>query len=109
MTLGSGCGSKTLVRVGAGNLKSVVVFVFLGIASYMTLKGLFGIWRTSWFDPVALNAWARTDLDRWNTEELCSQLAAKTTSQRRPPLALRRVVTKPGSFFRLSGSVDSPF
>src|SRR5947209_13614203 len=53
MTLGSGCGSKTLVRVGAGNLKSLVVFVFLGIAAYMTLKGLFAIWRTRWIDPIA--------------------------------------------------------
>src|SRR6185503_98875 len=42
MTLGSGCGSKTLIRVGAGNLKSLVVYVFLGIAAYMTLRGLFG-------------------------------------------------------------------
>jgi len=55
MTLGSGCGSKTLVRVGGGSLKSVVVFVFFGIAAYMTLKGLFAIWRTSWFDPVAVD------------------------------------------------------
>ena len=55
MTLGSGCGSKTLVRVGGGNLKSVIVFVFLGIAAYMTLKGLFAVWRTSWIDPVATN------------------------------------------------------
>ena len=53
MTLGSGCGSKTLVRVGGGSLKSIVVFTFLGIAAYMTLKGLFGIWRASWLDPVA--------------------------------------------------------
>src|SRR5262249_12894876 len=53
MTLGSGCGSKTLVRVGGGNLKSVIVFVFLGIAAYMTLKGLFAVWRTAWIDPVA--------------------------------------------------------
>src|SRR5678816_3360861 len=29
MTLGSGCGSKTLIRAGAGNLKSIVVMVFL--------------------------------------------------------------------------------
>jgi len=29
MTLGSGCGSKTLIRVGGGSLKSLVVFVFL--------------------------------------------------------------------------------
>ena len=36
MTLGSGCGSKTLVRLGGGSLKSLVVFTFLGIAAYMT-------------------------------------------------------------------------
>jgi uncharacterized protein len=55
MTLGSGCGSKTLVRLGAGSLKSLIVFVFLGIAAYMTLKGLFAMWRTAWIDPVATN------------------------------------------------------
>ena len=27
MVLASGCGSKTLVRIGGGNLKSVVVFL----------------------------------------------------------------------------------
>ena len=53
MTLGSGCGSKTLVRLGAGSLKSLVVFICLGVAAYMTLKGLFAIWRTRWIDPVA--------------------------------------------------------
>lgn len=53
MTLGSGCGSKTLVRLGAGSLKSLVVFICLGLAAYMTLKGLFGVWRTRWIDPVA--------------------------------------------------------
>ena len=55
MTLGSGCGSKTLVRLGGGSLKSVVVFVFFGIAAYMTLKGLFAIWRTTLLDPVAID------------------------------------------------------
>jgi uncharacterized membrane protein YedE/YeeE len=59
MTLGSGCGSKTLVRLGAGNLKSVVVFAFFGIAAYMSLKGLFAIWRTTWVDPVALDLASR--------------------------------------------------
>jgi len=59
MTLGSGCGSKTLVRLGAGSLKSLIVFIFLGIAAYMTLKGLFAIWRASWIDPVAIDLAAR--------------------------------------------------
>jgi uncharacterized membrane protein YedE/YeeE len=53
MTLGSGCGSKTLVRLGGGSLKSLVVVIVLGISAYMTLKGLFAIWRTRWIDPIA--------------------------------------------------------
>ena len=59
MTLGSGCGNKTLVRIGAGNLKSVVVLLFLAVSAYMTLKGLFGIWRVTALDPVAVDLGAR--------------------------------------------------
>ena len=54
MTLGSGCGSKTLIRVGAGNLKSLIVYVFLGIAAYMTLRGLFGAFRVNVLDRAAI-------------------------------------------------------
>ena len=50
MTLASGCGNKTLIRIGGGNLKSVVVFFVLGISAYMTLKGLFGVWRVNTID-----------------------------------------------------------
>ena len=52
MTLGSGCGSKTLIRIGGGNLKSLVVLVFLGISAYMTLRGVFALWRANGLDPV---------------------------------------------------------
>lgn len=55
MTLGSGCGSKTLIRIGTGNLKSIVVYIFLGISAYMTLRGLFGQFRVSVLQPVAVN------------------------------------------------------
>jgi len=51
MTLASGCGSKTLVRAGAGNLKSIVVMLVLGVSAYMTLKGLFAVWRVNALDP----------------------------------------------------------
>jgi len=54
MTLGSGCGSKTLIRIGGGNLKSLVVFVFLGIAAYMTLRGLFGAFRVGVLERAAV-------------------------------------------------------
>jgi uncharacterized protein len=72
MTLSSGCGSKTLIRAGAGNLKSVVVLVVLGVAAYMTLRGLFAVWRT-----VALDPW-RIDLGTWGaaTSDLPTLLAA---------------------------------
>ena len=54
MTLGSGCGSKTLIRVGAGNLKSLIVYVFLGIAAYMTLRGLFGAFRVGVLEQASI-------------------------------------------------------
>ncbi len=37
MTLASGCGNKTLVRVGAGNLKSLVVLAIAAVMSYLML------------------------------------------------------------------------
>jgi uncharacterized protein len=55
MTLAGGCANKNLIRVGGGSVRSLVVLVFLAIAAYMTLKGLFGQWRASLLDPVALN------------------------------------------------------
>ncbi len=53
MTLASGCGSKTLIRIGGGNLKSIVVFVFLAIGAYMTIRGLFGVWRVNLIEPFS--------------------------------------------------------
>lgn len=40
MTLTGGCPSRTLVRLGAGNLKSLVVVLVVGMVAYMTLRGL---------------------------------------------------------------------
>ena len=34
----SGCGSKGLVRIGGGNLKSLVVLIVLGLSAFATLK-----------------------------------------------------------------------
>jgi uncharacterized membrane protein YedE/YeeE len=62
MTLGSGCGSKTLIRIGGGSLKSLVVCVFLGIAAYMTLRGLFGAFRVDVLEKAALTLPTGQDL-----------------------------------------------
>ncbi len=62
MVLASGCGSKTLVRIGGGNLKSLVVFCVLGIAAYATMRGLTAVWRVNTVDAVALTLPAGQDL-----------------------------------------------
>ena len=43
MTLAGGCGQRTLVRLGGGNLKSVVVFLFLGYSALVTMNGILRI------------------------------------------------------------------
>ena len=40
MVMSNGCGSRALVLLGRGNLRSFVVVMVLGIAAEMTLKGL---------------------------------------------------------------------
>ena len=40
MVLAGGCGSRILVRAGAGNLKSLVAVLVLGVTALMTLRGL---------------------------------------------------------------------
>ncbi len=62
MVLASGCGSKTLVRIGGGNLKSLVVFCVLGLASYATLRGLLAVWRVETVDAVWIDLPATQDL-----------------------------------------------
>jgi uncharacterized membrane protein YedE/YeeE len=54
MTLGSGCGSRTLIRLGGGNLKSLIALMFLGISAYMTIKGLLAVWRAVALDPARI-------------------------------------------------------
>jgi uncharacterized membrane protein YedE/YeeE len=55
MTLASGCGQRTLVRVGGGNLKSLVVFLLLGLTAYMTMRGLLALVRVNVFEPTSIS------------------------------------------------------
>lgn len=73
MTLGGGCGNKTLVRLGAGNLKSLVVAIVLGIFAYMTLRGLIGMGR------VELEAVTNLDLsENYESQGIPDLLAGLT-------------------------------
>ena len=62
MVLASGCGSKTLVRIGGGNLKSLVVFLVLGISAFATLKGITAVARVATVDTVAVTFATGQDL-----------------------------------------------
>lgn len=55
MTLAGGCANKNLLRIGNGSIRSIVVFVFLGVSAYMTIKGLFGQWRVDYLDRFAID------------------------------------------------------
>jgi hypothetical protein len=61
MTLGSGCGNKTCVRIGGGNLKSVLVLVLASIASYLMLwgdiggEGFYDVVFGKWIAPTSIS------------------------------------------------------
>jgi len=61
MTLGSGCGNKTLVRIGGGNIKSVVVLAIASTAAYYMLwgdiggVGFYDKFFNSWIAPSTLD------------------------------------------------------
>jgi hypothetical protein len=46
MILARGCGARTLVLLGQGNMRSLVVALCLGISAFMTLTGLLGPLRS---------------------------------------------------------------
>jgi len=69
MTFASGCGNKALVRIGGGNIKSIVVFTIIGaIAFYMAnpLPGsdqtLFSLFFYDWINPTAIALDTASDL-----------------------------------------------
>jgi hypothetical protein len=55
MVLASGCASKTLVRIGEGSLKSLVVFFVLGLSAFATMRGMTAMLRSKTIDQVVFN------------------------------------------------------
>ncbi len=69
MTLASGCGNKSLIRFGGGNIKSVfVVLIIAVIAYYMTNsfpgsdKTLYSVLFLGWMHPLATTLSGHQDL-----------------------------------------------
>lgn len=70
MALASGCGSRTLVRIGEGSLKAVVVFLVMALASFMTIRGITGVLRSQTTEQVSLNLSSRQDAPNLLAEAL---------------------------------------
>jgi uncharacterized membrane protein YedE/YeeE len=69
MTIAGGCGNKCLVRIGGGNLKSVFVFLIIGVIAYFMLnpfpgsdKTLYSVLFYPWLNPLAINMGTSQDL-----------------------------------------------
>lgn len=69
MTFASGCGNKTLVRIGGGNIKSIIVLFVVGvIAFYMTNpfpdsdKTLYSVLFYEWVSPTSITLNHASDL-----------------------------------------------
>ncbi|MFV1997578.1 MAG: YeeE/YedE family protein [Acidiferrobacterales bacterium] len=56
MTIGSGCANRTLVRIGGGNLKSVVVLIAIASTAYvMMFTDVFGLYVLPWATAGAID------------------------------------------------------
>jgi uncharacterized protein len=64
MVMSNGCGSRALVLLGKGNLRSFVVVIVLGITAEMTLKGLIAPARIVLLQASQTSATA-TSLPAW--------------------------------------------
>ncbi len=56
MVLASGCANKTLLRISSGSLKSLVVFIVMGVAAFATLKGITAVLRVNTVDLFSFTA-----------------------------------------------------
>ena len=69
MTLASGCGNKTLIRIGGGNLKSIFVLAIIGLIAYFMTnpfpgsdQTLFSMLFFDWIRPMSINLSGPQDL-----------------------------------------------
>lgn len=69
MTYGSGCGNKTLVRVGGGNIKSLMVLLIIAVIAYYMVNPLPGSSNTlysllffGWTSPLSIGLGEAQDL-----------------------------------------------
>jgi uncharacterized membrane protein YedE/YeeE len=76
MTLASGCGNKALIRIGGGNIKSIMVLMVIGVIAYFMVnpfpdsdKTLFTVLFYEWIRPLAVDLGTAQDIGTLISEE----------------------------------------
>jgi uncharacterized membrane protein YedE/YeeE len=69
MTLASGCGNKCLVRIGGGNIKSIIVFLIVGALAYFMInpfpgsdKTIYSVLFYGWTSPMSVDVLKPQDI-----------------------------------------------
>ncbi len=69
MTIASGCGNKTLIRIGGGNIKSVMVLAIIALIAYYMInpfpdsdKTLMSVLFYDWIRPMSVSLTTNQDL-----------------------------------------------
>jgi uncharacterized protein len=83
MTMAGGCGNKTLVRLGAGNLKSLIVAIVIGITGYATLRGIIGLLRVE-FEAATMVDLSAHGLESQSMVEMLAAVVGMETDALRP-------------------------
>ncbi len=79
MTLASGCGNKCLIRIGGGNIKSIMVMLIIGVIAYYMVnpfpdsdKTLFTVLFYDWIRPLSTDLGVSQDLGSLVAGELAA-------------------------------------
>jgi uncharacterized membrane protein YedE/YeeE len=69
MTFASGCGNKTLIRIGGGNIKSIMVFIIIALIAWYMInpfpnsdQTLFSMLFYDWIRPVSVDLASQQDI-----------------------------------------------
>ena len=69
MTFASGCGNKTLIRIGGGNLKSILVFIVIALIAWYMINPfpgsdntLFSVLFYDWLRPISIDLASQQDI-----------------------------------------------
>jgi uncharacterized membrane protein YedE/YeeE len=81
MTLASGCGNKTLIRIGGGNIKSLMVMLVIGVIAYFMVypfpgsdKTLMSVLFQPWVAPLRVSLSTPQDIGSLISAEHAGQV-----------------------------------